>query len=598
VVLNEGLKSIGSRAFANSALEAVTLPSSVTFVGEKAFCYDQEMTAFNFNDAIPEISFRTFSETFNLKQMQIPDSVTSLDGLEDMTRLRSIYIPDSVTSFGTVGLSHYYTIEPVQYLIYTPEGSPAEQWAKEKRYFVIYADALPAASTASESPQTVLQTVPENGLVALDATFFPDPIFLSYVTQFDSDADGYLSVAECSAVTSVAVPAMNISSLYGIQYFKNLTFLDCHFNGLTALDISENKALKTLWCSYNALNTLNVAQNTALSTLWASRNQLQTIDLTHNPQLRSLSIGQNELTAIDLSALPVLAQLSCSNNHLSLLNTTANPELLWIDCFDNQLRALDVSQNPKLITLNAAYNQIVTMHTDNCPNLQNLNIGQNRDTLIAFDVSKNKALSYLHISDNYHLKEADLSNQTELSTLLCSALDESFKFTINQESPLFFMSDLETRTMTKVFTTKGMQKMAYEGDGVFVDIRCETGNYAYYHYEYRNAVPFDSTYELNMALEPIVTDEVLPAFSLNFYHYVDGDSTLSIAIDNARILLPDGTTIYLWDADRTFILPIEQNTWDNVRYAFGSQYFNFPYEMTSEQLQGGVFKADIKVNPQ
>lgn len=100
--------------------------------------------------------------------------------------------------------------------------------------------------------------VPAESSVAINDANFPDDTFRSYVSQnFDKDNNGELSQSELNAVTSINVAGTEnkfntVADLTGIGYFKNLSSLDCSYNQLTGLDLSENTALKTFNCKGNS----------------------------------------------------------------------------------------------------------------------------------------------------------------------------------------------------------------------------------------------------------------------------------------------------------------------------------------------------------
>ncbi len=82
--------------------------------------------------------------------------------------------------------------------------------------------------------------VPEpvgDGDVDINSTNFPDNNFRDYVGEnFDGSKDNKLNEEEIDAVTAIDVRGMNIRSLVGIQYFINLTSLNCSDNNMITLD--------------------------------------------------------------------------------------------------------------------------------------------------------------------------------------------------------------------------------------------------------------------------------------------------------------------------------------------------------------------------
>lgn len=100
--------------------------------------------------------------------------------------------------------------------------------------------------------------LPQAGDVAITKTNFPDDIFRQYVQKnFDKDQNDTLSDAEFSSVTEIIVSEMEINSLAGIEYFTNLTKLDCSKNSLTTQNVSKNTALKHFDCSSQHLECKN-----------------------------------------------------------------------------------------------------------------------------------------------------------------------------------------------------------------------------------------------------------------------------------------------------------------------------------------------------
>ena len=87
-----------------------------------------------------------------------------------------------------------------------------------------------------------------------------DSVFTSSI-----DTLGYLNINNLS-----------ISELIGIEDFTALTYLDCNYNQLISLDVSQNTDLLTLYCQFNQIISLDVS-NTSLTTLRCGSNQLSSM---------------------------------------------------------------------------------------------------------------------------------------------------------------------------------------------------------------------------------------------------------------------------------------------------------------------------------
>lgn len=182
--------------------------------------------------------------------------------------------------------------------------------------------------------------------VAIDETNFPDANFRSYVAEnYDYDKDGFLSSNECAGPRGIGIPNSNITSLKGIEYFNELTNLNCSDNKLTSLDVSKNLKLEMLACGNNQLTNLDVSQNSKLASLECKYNQLTSLDVTKNAELQDLNCDNNKLTELDVSQNSKLVFLNCEYNQLTSLDVNNNSQLANLYCSWNPLTALDVTKN-------------------------------------------------------------------------------------------------------------------------------------------------------------------------------------------------------------------------------------------------------------
>ncbi len=226
-----------------------------------------------------------------------------------------------------------------------------------------------------------------------DATF---KLLLIGNTSVNTNLDTEIQVSEATAFDDfIYVPSAGISDMTGIEAFTAITGLDCQFNQLTSLDVSQNVALEFLNCWGNQLTSLDVSQNTALETLYCHSNQLTSLDVSQNTALTDLDCGGHPFTILDISQNTALETLWCTDNQLTSLDVSQNTALENLNCGDNQLTSLDISQNTALTYLNCNINQLTSL-----------------------DVSQNTALTFLQCQDN-HLTSLDVSQNTALTDLDC-----------------------------------------------------------------------------------------------------------------------------------------------------------------------------------
>ena len=153
---------------------------------------------------------------------------------------------------------------------------------------------------------------------------FPDPVFMEYVKQFDTNKNGSLEAEEREAVKTIDVRetpnAQELTSLRGVEFFPCLEKLFCNANKLTELDVSRNTALTGLYCYDAQLTELDVSRNPALEFLYCPSNQLTKLDVSKNAALKQVSCSENQLTQLDLSKNTNLNLLECNRNQLTSLN--------------------------------------------------------------------------------------------------------------------------------------------------------------------------------------------------------------------------------------------------------------------------------------
>ncbi len=97
------VKTIEASAFRScSDLTSVTLPNSITSIGENAFYGCSALTSITLSSQLTAIGRETFQGCTSLSSITIPDGVTTIgeQAFKDCSSLSSITIPNSVTSIG------------------------------------------------------------------------------------------------------------------------------------------------------------------------------------------------------------------------------------------------------------------------------------------------------------------------------------------------------------------------------------------------------------------------------------------------------------------------------------------------------------------
>ena len=196
-------------------------------------------------------------------------------------------------------------------------------------------------------------------------TQMDDINFINFCYEnFDSDKDGKVTTAEANAVSEIKVFALSIESLTGIEYFTNLTALNCNFNKLKSLDVSKCINLTELNCSSNELVSLNVSNCVDLKTLDCHTNELTTLDVSDCANLATLNCNTNKLASLDVSGCAHLITLGCQKNELTSLNVNGCIDLMTLHCNRNKLTTLDVSTCVNLSTLDCSDNPLTILYVN------------------------------------------------------------------------------------------------------------------------------------------------------------------------------------------------------------------------------------------
>ena len=255
--------------------------------------------------------------------------------------------------------------------------------------------AQPAAASAESSVSTQADAAVPEGYIAINEKNFPDENFRDYVAgEWDKNQDKYFSPSEIANAKWISCDNKEISNLKGIEFFTNIWLLECYYNNLTTIDLSNNKKLSYINCHHNQLNELDVSGLPLLETFYCGHNALPSIDVSKNEKLEDFD---------------------CQDNHLDTLNVSQNKELVKLSCGTNNLTELDVRENKKLKELSCYESKLSNLDLRNQTELEVLKCWKN--PLSALNVSANTKLKKLFVS-NTNLTSLDATNNTALETFI------------------------------------------------------------------------------------------------------------------------------------------------------------------------------------
>lgn len=231
----------------------------------------------------------------------------------------------------------------------------------------------------------------------LDEFFeIPDARFAEYLLKFDENGDGKLSIREAKKINMIDISSTSVTSLQGIEYCTNLSYLYCNNNKIASIDLSQNRMLEYVQCENSNLGELKLGEH---------------------PYMTILACGDNKLISLDVSKAPSLVRLACDNNMLRSLDLSANTELVGVNCGNNNITSLDLSQNKVLEELYCSHMKLTSLNVAGLTKLTDILCSNNED-LSTIDVTGCVSLDYLHCR-LCNLTSLDLSTNTALTDLDC-----------------------------------------------------------------------------------------------------------------------------------------------------------------------------------
>jgi|GEM_PF-1137392 len=236
------------------------------------------------------------------------------------------------------------------------------------------------------------------------------------IEKLNTNGDDEIQLSEAKVFSGIMnISWSGINDLSGIEYFENLDSLNCSWNKINNLDLTQNKKLVYLDISRSEPSNLDNIPKSQLSYFNCSENNsLRKINLSEFTNLKELLCSRCNLTSLDLSAVPDLELLNCSNNNINELDISGLTKLKKLNCYYNKLSVLDVSKNSLLETLFCSYNSLNSLDVSKNNLLETLSCSRNN--IKSLDISKNSKVKklYIHVNPISELLICDKPLYTEV----------------------------------------------------------------------------------------------------------------------------------------------------------------------------------------
>lgn len=175
VTFNDGLDGIGSSAFSDSGLKTVTLPNSLTYLGDYAFSNCKDLASISIGTGITEIPYMCFTGCNALTSVDLPEHVTSIGGgaYSYCNGLVSITLPSSIQAVGASAFASCSNLEEVVIPDnVTTLGEKAFQYDKKLKHVQIGKGVATLEKDLFNSCESLSSVELSEGLTAVKAFVF------------------------------------------------------------------------------------------------------------------------------------------------------------------------------------------------------------------------------------------------------------------------------------------------------------------------------------------------------------------------------------------------------------------------------------------
>ncbi|MBR0509637.1 MAG: leucine-rich repeat protein, partial [Clostridia bacterium] len=258
VKIPSSVKSIGERAFSScNALVSVNLPTSVISIGKYAFSSCNALISVSLPEGLTEIGYEAFSNCFNLTTIHLPESVSEIGGHAfDYSGIKSISIPKNVSTIHEGTFKKCYSLETVSLSSGLKTIEPRAFYYCNSLQEITIPGSVDIIDTEAFRECRKLKKVQiGNGTKTIANDAFHYCVDLKEVTLPDTVEEiGGSAFGSCSNLESIKLPASlktlgpdvfvecealkSVSIPSGVSIIKTGTFQACH--ALTSVQLNSS----------------------------------------------------------------------------------------------------------------------------------------------------------------------------------------------------------------------------------------------------------------------------------------------------------------------------------------------------------------------
>jgi len=235
VVINEGITSIGSRAFAyHPELTEVILPTGLTVIGQEAFSGCSALGSVTLPAALAEIGAKAFYQCTAIKSLSVPGSVKVIGekAFAKNTGITALVLGNGIGKIGTGAFMECTALQNVTYPVSVTDAAEGIFSGCEQLESVTFTGngTIPNFTSDKKAPwnrSTIKNVVIENGITGIGEYAFYQAAGIQTVTIAESvKTIGHGAFYGASSLTGVNLP-VSVETIggYAFIYCTNLKSL-------------------------------------------------------------------------------------------------------------------------------------------------------------------------------------------------------------------------------------------------------------------------------------------------------------------------------------------------------------------------------------